>query len=95
MCDVGQTCLWMSVGCSIGCKVCDGGTINGSSVGTNPNGIDRCESGMQPTNNDPHTRTFNRNCTGDCIGTKDDFTRFTMGCRKWLKRAWASGSSCS
>ena len=76
VCDVGQTCLWMSVGCSIGCKTCDGGTIDGKSVGTNPNALDRCEGGAKPTNNDPLHRTFNRNCTGDCIGTRDDFTRY-------------------
>jgi hypothetical protein len=66
----------MSVGCSIGCKTCDGGTIDGKSVGTNPNAIDRCKGGAQPTNNDPLHRTFNRNCTGDCIGSHDDFTKF-------------------
>ena len=72
-----QTCLWMSVGCSLGCKECDGGTINGKSVGTNPNGMDRCSSGLKPwTNNDPMTRTFNRNCTGSCIGSEHDFTKF-------------------
>jgi len=76
VCDAGQTCLWMSVGCSIGCAECDGGTIAGASVGTNPNSLDRCGGGMRPTNNDPLARTFNRNCTGDCIGTEDDFTRF-------------------
>ena len=105
-CDIGQTCLWMSVGCSLGCKECDGGTINGKSVGTNPNGtrlhgpmiwsmfeyrsrtyrqcasflyagIDRCGSGLKPwTNNDPLTRTFNRNCTGPCIGSEHDFTKY-------------------
>ena len=76
VCDVGQTCLWMSVGCSIGCKTCDGGMINGSSVGTNPNALDRCQSGAQPTNNNPLHRTFNRNCSGACIGTRNDYTRF-------------------
>merc|ERR550514_2352196 len=44
VCDVAQTCLWMSVGCTIGCKVCDGG----SHEGTNPNRDDRCGSGMKP-----------------------------------------------
>jgi hypothetical protein len=77
VCDIGQTCLWMSVGCSLGCAECDGGTINGKSVGTNPNGIDRCSSGFRGwTNNDPLTRTFNRNCSGDCIGTEHDFTKY-------------------
>ena len=77
VCDIGQTCLWMSVGCSLGCAECDGGTINGKSVGTNPNGIDRCSSGFRGwTNNDPLPRTFNRNCSGDCIGTEHDFTKY-------------------
>eukprot|EP00729_Bicosta_minor_P006469 gene6469-3087_t len=74
-CLSGQTCLWMSVGCTIGCKECDGGMIGTKSVGTNPNGIDRCSSGMQPTNNNPQHRTFNRNCTGGCIGSADDYTK--------------------
>lgn len=76
VCDVGQACLWMSVGCSIGCKECDGGTIGGKSAGANPNGIDRCGGGAKPTNNDPLHRTFNRNCTGSCLGSADDFTKF-------------------
>merc|ERR1719321_2264167 len=42
-CDSAQTCLWMSVGCTIGCKECDGG----SKGGANPNGKDRCGSGMK------------------------------------------------
>jgi hypothetical protein len=67
----------MSVGCSLGCAECDGGTINNKSVGTNPNGIDRCSSGKKPwTNNDPLKRTFNRNCTGACIGSEHDFTKY-------------------
>jgi hypothetical protein len=52
-CDVGQTCVWFSQGCSIGCAACDGGE-------SNPNKIDRCGSGMKPTNNDPMFRTYNR-----------------------------------
>ena len=76
-CAVGQTCLWMSVGCSIGCAECDGGTIKNKSVGTNPNGMDRCSSGKKPwTNNKPEHRTFNRVCTGSCVGTADDFTKY-------------------
>eukprot|EP00729_Bicosta_minor_P016377 gene16377-3110_t len=43
LCEVGQTCLWMSIGCSIGCKACDGG----SNGGTNPNTKDRCGSGAK------------------------------------------------
>jgi hypothetical protein len=64
-------------GCQSVAAECDGGTINGKSVGTNPNGIDRCSSGFRGwTNNDPLTRTFNRNCSGDCIGTEHDFTKY-------------------
>lgn len=73
VCDIGQTCLWMSVGCSLGCTTCDGGAAGG----TNPNAKDRCgtatKKGLKPwTNNDPRGRTFNRNCTGTCIGTGRD-----------------------
>ena len=61
-CDIGQTCLWMSVGCSLGCAECDGGQ-NGHG-GTNPNARDRCNSGKQPwLVNNPLHRTFNRECT--------------------------------
>jgi hypothetical protein len=71
-CDIGQTCLWMSVGCSLGCAVCDGGQ-NGKG-GTNPNSKDRCGKGEGlATNNNPLHRTFNRNCTGDCIGSDKAF----------------------
>ena len=42
-CDSAQTCLWFSVGCSIGCKECDGGDTGGA----NPNVKDRCNSGMK------------------------------------------------
>jgi len=76
ICDIGQTCLWMGVGCSIGCKECDGGIINGKPVGANPNNIDRCGSGMNATINDPMLRTTNRECVGDCIGTDKDWTKF-------------------
>ena len=66
----------MSVGCSIGCKTCDGGTINGKAVGANPNNLDRCGSGMKATVNDPMQRTTNRECVGDCIGSDKDWTKF-------------------
>merc|ERR1719253_2331332 len=55
-CESAQTCLWMSVGCSIGCDECDGGD-NG---GANPNNKDRCGKGMKATLNDPQHRTLNR-----------------------------------
>jgi hypothetical protein len=74
-CNIGQTCLWMSVGCSLGCAECDGGQ-NGHG-GTNPNLKDRCNSGTKPWKvNNPLHRTFNRNCTGSCIGTDEDWTKF-------------------
>ena len=68
VCDVAQTCLWMSVGCSIGCKECDGG----SQGGANPNGKDRCGSGMTSTI-DPKYRTLNRHTTP---GSDEDWTRW-------------------
>ena len=52
-CESAQTCLWFSVGCTIGCAECDGGTKGGS----NPNRKDRCGSGMKATINDPMFRT--------------------------------------
>lgn len=68
-CASAQTCLWMSVGCTIGCKECDGGSAGGA----NPNGKDRCNSGMKATINDPKYRTLNRNVTA---GSAEDWTRF-------------------
>lgn len=52
-CNVAQSCLWFSQGCTIGCKTCDGGP-------SNPNYADRCHSGMNATNNLPEHRTYNR-----------------------------------
>ena len=69
VCDSAQTCLWMSVGCSIGCAECDGGDKGGA----NPNGKDRCGSGMKATLNAPRYRTLNRNVTA---GSAEDWTRF-------------------
>merc|ERR1719440_649265 len=43
VCASAQTCLWMSVGCSIGCKECDGGDAGSA----NPNSKDRCEAGFK------------------------------------------------
>jgi len=68
-CESAQTCLWMSVGCSIGCAECDGG----SKGGANPNGQDRCNGGMKATINDPKHRTLNRNVTAF---SADDWTRW-------------------
>ena len=69
VCAPAQTCLWMSVGCSIGCKECDGGD-QGT---TNPNRKDRCGSGMKSTNNDPKHRTVNRAAQA---GSDADWTKF-------------------
>ena len=68
-CESAQTCLWFSVGCSIGCKECDGGAAGGA----NPNMIDRCGSGKQATINDPSQRTINRDAEA---GSAADWTRF-------------------
>merc|ERR1711865_1330300 len=69
VCAPAQTCLWFSVGCTIGCKECDGGD-KGSS---NPNKKDRCGGGMKATNNDPMHRTLNRAAEA---GSDADWTKF-------------------
>lgn len=68
-CESAQTCLWFSVGCTIGCNECDGGDQGGA----NPNVKDRCGSGMKATVNDPHLRTVNRDAVA---GSEEDWTRF-------------------
>jgi len=65
-CDVGQSCLWFSDGCSIGCAKCDG-------LGGNPNTRDRCGSGMNATVCDPALRTYNQDA--DC-NTDADIYRY-------------------
>ena len=65
-CDVGQSCLWFSDGCSIGCKECDG-------QGGNPNTKDRCNSGMNATVCDPALRTYNQDA--EC-NTDADYYRY-------------------
>ena len=67
-CESAQTCLWFSVGCTIGCKECDGGSKGGS----NPNNVDRCGSGMAATINDPKYRTVNRDASP---GSDADWTK--------------------
>merc|ERR1711934_1078861 len=69
VCSPAQTCLWFSVGCTIGCKECDGGDKGPA----NPNRIDRCGSGMKATNNDPKHRTLNRDAKA---GSEEDWTKF-------------------
>lgn len=69
VCDIAQTCLWFSVGCSIGCKECDGGD-NGFA---NPGLTDRCGSGMKATINDPLYRTINRHAEA---GSEQDWAKF-------------------
>jgi hypothetical protein len=68
-CESAQTCLWFSVGCSIGCKTCDGGDMGGA----NPNVKDRCSSGMKATINDPKFRTINWDAKA---GSEADWTRW-------------------
>jgi len=68
-CESAQTCLWFSVGCSIGCKACDGGDQGGA----NPNVKDRCGGGMKATITEPHQRTINRDAVAF---SEDDWTRF-------------------
>jgi len=69
VCDVAQTCLWFTVGTSIGCKEPDGGAKGGS----NPNVKDRCGSGMKATVNDPLHRTINREAVAF---SEEDWTKF-------------------
>ena len=69
VCAPAQTCLWFNVGCTIGCKECDGGTKGPA----NPNRIDRCGAGMKATLNDPAHRTINRDAVA---GSDDDWTKF-------------------
>ena len=52
-CNVAQSCLWFSQGCTIGCAACDGSP-------SNPNTADKCGSGMNATLCDPAHRTYNR-----------------------------------
>ena len=59
----------MSVGCTIGCQECDGGSVGGA----NPNGMDRCKSGKNATINDPKYRTLNRAIPA---GSDEDWTRW-------------------
>jgi hypothetical protein len=54
LCESAQSCFWFSQGCTIGCLECSG---NGSRA---PN-LDVCGSKMKSTNNNPSTRTLNRN----------------------------------
>ena len=52
-CDVAQSCLWFSQGCTIGCDACDGSP-------SNPNTKDKCGSAMEARVCDPRHRTYNR-----------------------------------
>merc|ERR1719506_3439555 len=65
-CDVGQSCLWFSNGCTIGCDKCDG-------QGANPNTKCRCGSCMNATVNDPQLRTYNRKAEA---GSAQDIYKF-------------------
>ena len=66
-CDAGQTCLWFTVGTSIGCKEPDGAASNPNFMG------DRCSSGMNATVNNPLHRTINRDAAAF---SEEDWTRF-------------------
>ena len=61
----GQACLWFSQGCSIGCASCTGG--NGHSA------VRLCNATLQPSNNDPASRTMNRFAV---TGSANDTFRF-------------------
>merc|ERR1719401_599147 len=69
VCASAQTCLWFSVGCTIGCTECDGGDEGPA----NPNRKDRCGSGMKATINNPKHRTLNRDVKA---GSEEDWTKF-------------------
>eukprot|EP00729_Bicosta_minor_P008933 gene8933-1855_t len=55
----GQACLWFSQGCTIGCKVCTG-------VGSHTS-VPLCADGMEPTNNEPRTRTMNKDAVAGSV----------------------------
>merc|ERR1712166_43878 len=57
----GQSCFWFSQGCTIGCSECTG---TGSHTSK-----ELCNSTMQPTNNNPLSRTMNRD---SAAGTVND-----------------------
>jgi len=61
----GQPCLWFSQGCTIGCEKCDNHTQH-----TNGHSLCGADS-MEPTNNDPMTRTMNRDAVAG--GVNDSY----------------------
>ena len=68
-CESAQTCLYFSVGCSIGCETCDGGDKGGA----NPNIKDRCGSGKKATITNPLHRTVNRDAVAF---SKEDWSQW-------------------
>ena len=56
---VGQACMWFSQGCSIHCPTCTG--KNGHSS------VSLCNSTVPPTNNNPLTRTMNRDSVAGSV----------------------------
>eukprot|EP01049_Picozoa_sp_SAG25_P009208 SAG25_NODE_893_length_4885_cov_4.133723_1_plen_407_part_10 len=82
-CESAQTCLWMSVGCSIGCKECDGGAQGG----TNPSSKDRCKSGAKATINKENHRTINREAEA---GSDADWSKFNPWRAPGTARAYKS-----
>jgi hypothetical protein len=60
-CNSGQSCLWFSQGCTIGCKACDG-------KGARIPKWDHCPlDSIKPTLNDPKYRSLNQNATAGSV----------------------------
>eukprot|EP01052_Picozoa_sp_SAG31_P005129 SAG31_NODE_221_length_19918_cov_8.483829_8_plen_341_part_00 len=78
----------MSVGCSIGCKECDGGAQGG----TNPSSKDRCNSGAKATVNKEHHRTINREAEA---GSAADWSKFNPWRAPGTARAYGPSSAVS
>ena len=58
-CDNGQACYWYQQGCSIGCPTCD--SVSGRVQ------VDICGLGKKATNNNPETRTVNRDAEAGSV----------------------------
>ena len=63
----GQACMWFSQGCSIYCPMCTGNSNDGHSS------VNLCNSTVAPTNNNPLTRTMNRDAV---FGSANDTYRW-------------------
>lgn len=62
-CESGQSCMWFSQGCSIGCLECDGVSAR--------NQTDVCNNGMKAILCDPRVRTYNLDA--ECNSQNDTF----------------------